>query len=111
MKTLKILVVTIFLACIAATSAYAQAEVVKDQNWYYMGYVSYDAQQVVTPDGTINLRVNFKFDLTHPYIVQAILYGTWSMNVWAHGDFGSLLGTMTFYRNGRVMFNGHTDWW
>lgn len=111
MKTIRILLVTLFLGCIAATSVNAQAQVVKDQDWYYMGYTSYDAQQVVTPDGTVNLRINWKFDMDDPMILQAIMYGNYTIQVWAWGDFGLLLGTVTVYKNGRVMFNGHTDWW
>lgn len=109
MKSLKILLVTLFLSCVAATASHAQAVVEKDQNWHFENYVSYDSHQVVTPNGTINLRVNWKLELDHPYIAYAILNGTWSVEVNANGNFGTIVGTLTFYRTGRVMFSGHSN--
>lgn len=109
MKTLKVLLVTLILGGIFATTANAQADVVKDQDWYYYGYVSYDAHEVVTPDGTINLRVNFLFDLDHYRIVEAILYGNYSISSNAISDYGVIPCTITFYQNGRVKVNGHLE--
>ena len=109
MKALKILFVFTVLSCFAVATADSEAVVVKDQTWYFWGYESYDAHQVVAPDGTINLRVNWIFSLDDPMIVEAILNGAYTMDVWAFGDGFAILTQVTFFPNGRVKLNGHYE--
>jgi hypothetical protein len=109
MKTLKVFLVTLFLSSMVATAVNAQAVIVKDQNWYYYGYVSYDAHEVVTPDGTINLRINWQFNMDDPMILEAIMNGSYSIAVNAISDYGVVPGIATFFKNGRVKFNGHLE--
>lgn len=114
MKTLKSIFIILFLSLILVSMADAQAIVQKDQVYsldFYGYYESFDSQQVVTPDGTINIRINFMLPLDHPYINMAILYGPISMYARVPTIYGTLVGILTFYPNGRVMFNAHTDWW
>mgnify|MGYP003593512176 CR=1 FL=1 len=110
MKAIKFIFVTLFLCAFALTEVNAQAVVVKDQTWWAFGYYeSYDAQEVLTPDGTVNLRINFQFDLTDPMIVEAILNGPYSIEDFAWGDNGMIPIVVTFYPNGRVKVNGHLE--
>lgn len=114
MKTLKSIFIILFLSLILVSMADAQALVQKDQVYsldFFGYYESFDSHEVVTPDGTVNIRVNFMLPLDHPYIAYAALYGPVSIYAGVSTVYGTLVGILTFYPNGKVMFNAHTDWW
>jgi len=113
MKTKSFFLTLILICFIGISQINAQALVQKDDTWGYMGYVSFDAHEVITPDGTVNLRVNFQFDLTHPMILDAIANGPYQIDVPVYGHiddyYYSFIATATVYPNGRVKINGHAE--
>lgn len=112
MKALKILIAFLFFSCIVAETANAQAVVIKDHTWHWLGYESTDAHQVVAPDGTINLLVTFMLPLDNPYVptkevgtIVYVVYAEFKMN-----DIEYLIrGTMTVNPNGRAKGNFHWE--
>lgn len=107
MKALKLISAFFIFGCIFASTVHAQAVVVKDQTWKLFGCESYDAHEVLTPNGTVNLRINFMLNLTNKYIFKAITHGVYSETIWAVGDNGTVECTGTYYPDGRVMVIGH----
>lgn len=106
MKAIKLIFALFIFSCIFASTVNAQAVVKKDQTWYLFGYASYDSREVVTPNGTVNLRINFIFNLTNKYIFKAITHGVYSETILARVDNGFLECTGTYYPDGRVKVIG-----
>jgi len=101
----------LFLTCIAASTVNAQAVIIKDDNWIFWTpdglLYSYDSHQVTTQAGTINIRINTQFPLTHPLIVEAIKNGSYVLPGYVETPIGWIEGTATIFPNGRVKFNVH----
>jgi|LSQX01.3.fsa_nt_gb hypothetical protein len=74
-----------------------------------MHFIAYNSHEVLTPDGTGNLRINWTFDLTHPIIVEAIMYGKYTIEITAKGYNGPIPSIATFYPNGRVKLIRHLE--
>ena len=78
-----------------------------NDSWQFNQYVSYDAHEVITPDGSVNVRGNFMCDLTESYIIKAIVSGEYEQE-WdfltqnIDGIWCQIHAIVTFYPNGRV---------
>jgi hypothetical protein len=111
MKALKIVFALIFLSCLSAGTAKAQAILVKDHPWHletgYGYYESYDAQGVYTPGGNINIRINFLLDLKDPLILIAKEEGPFSFEFFVTTQKIIVPCTVTVFPNGRVKINAH----
>lgn len=116
MKTLKFLFITLFVSALALTEVNAQAVIVKDDLEYWAipassGWIEpYDVMEVYTPDGTVYFRVNAEFPLDDPWIVEAILYGKYTIDYWyAYTDYGWIPIEIVIFPNGRVKITGHFE--
>ena len=118
MKTFKFLFAFFVISCLFASMVNAQAIVEKDNEivlYTYEGaYPSYDQHQVITPDGSVNYRVSFKVSLDDLLIIQAILYGKYTVEIiyFTEGPDGTIYevpSVITFFPNGTVKGSGHLE--
>lgn len=116
MKVIKFIFVTLFLCAFALTEVNAQATVVKDDLGYWAIYApsgyyyAYDSQEVLTPDGTLNLRINIQLPLDDEWVVEAILNGKYELEGWyANTMAGVIPVIITIYPNGRLKVEGHLE--
>ena len=110
MKTFKVLFVLLLLGGFFSTNANAQALVVKDNVFTLDGYPSFHSQEVVTPDGTINLRVHLQLPLDHWLVAYAVISGgkyVYTTTVITVN--GAIPVEVTIHHNGKVMVNGHLE--
>jgi hypothetical protein len=110
MKSFKVLFVLLLLGGFFSTNANAQALVVKDNVFTLDDYPSFHSQEVVTPDGTINLRVHLQLPLDHFLVAHAIyLGGKYIYTTTVITDNGAIPIEVTIYFNGKVKVNGHLE--
>lgn len=111
MRTIRLLFILILFTLLPAGFAHGQAVMEKDHTWHmYIGtdeFISYDAFQVYTPGGNINLRINFLIDPENPYIQWAREEGPITFDIVITTRGFKVPSTITFFPNGRVKVNGH----